>query len=132
MISIENVTIEQLKFRRIGHSISCGEHKYHGRMIKDTKFIEEYETTVGRFLQEEWVKIAKTAVLKNGLTDLYEEVFKYCQTHCAWLKTEEQITEHALSCMATHAYEYWDDFKIKKKSEPDTQGIQMELSDFII
>ena len=55
-MNIEEITIEQLRFRRIAHSVPCGEHNYHGRMIKDSKLIEEYVTPVGKFLPEEWLE----------------------------------------------------------------------------
>lgn len=134
MIAIENITLEQLQFHRVGHSIPWGEHTYHGRIIKDSKFIEEYVTSVGRFLPEEWIEMAKKVVINNGLTDLYEKVQQYCRMQCMWLKTEKQIEEHALSCMTSHAYEHWEDFDDKnneKHAEDMPHAVQMELSDFI-
>lgn len=109
-MNIEEITIEQLRFRRIAHSVPCGEHNYHGRMIKDSKLIEEYVTPVGKFLPEEWLETAKRVVEYNGLTALYEKIKQHCQTQCVWLKTEKQIEEYALSCMANHAYNCWKDF----------------------
>lgn len=109
-MNIEEITIEQLRFRRIAHSVPCGEHNYHGRMIKDSKLIEEYVTPVGKFLPEEWLETAKRVVEYNGLTALYEKIKQHCQTQCVWIKTEKQIEEYALSCMANHAYKCWKDF----------------------
>ena len=133
-MSIENTTIEQLQFHQVGHTISCGEHKYHGRIIKDSRFIIEYVTSVGRFLPEEWIETAKKVVIYHGLTDLYEKIKQHCRMQCIWLKTEKQIEEHALSCMASHAYEYWEDFSDKNNEGHAgdlPQAVQMELSDFI-
>ena len=79
-------------------------------MIKDSKLIEEYVTPVGKFLPEEWIETAKRVVEYNGLTALYEKIKQHCQTQCVWLKTEKQIEEYALSCMANHAYKCWKDF----------------------
>lgn len=133
MIAIENITLEQLQFHRVAHSIPWGEHIYHGRIIKDSKCIEEYVTSVGTFLPEEWIETAKKVVINNGLTDLYEKVQQHCRQF-GWLKTEKQIEEHALTCMASHAYEYWEDFTGKdneKCTEDMPHVVQMELSDFI-
>lgn len=131
MINIEKVSIEQLQFHRVAHSIPSGEHLYHGRMVRDTKFIEEYKTPVGTFLPEEWCEVAKRVVDAAGLTEIYGAVREHCQKHCAWLKTEEELTEYVLSCMTTHAYEHWDGFKNERETELSFDGIQMELSDFM-
>jgi len=76
----------------------------------ETLCIEEYVTPVGKFLPEEWLETAKRVVEYNGLTALYEKIKQHYQTQCVWLKTEKQIEEYALSCMANHAYKCWKDF----------------------
>lgn len=106
----KTITIEDLAFHRIAHSERSGAHSYHGRMVPNYHFVETYKTTVGNFSPEEWNRIAMETVIKSGQFDLYERIFAYCQKNCAWLKSEKDISEHVLSCMASHAYEHWSEF----------------------
>lgn len=52
-----------------------------------------------------------------------------CREHCAWLKTEKDIENHAIDCLLSKAYEHWKDFP-KQMPEPDKwifyfEGIKM-------
>lgn len=62
-------------------------------------------------LMKEFIEIA-------GKSELLKTVKDYCREHCAWLKTENDIENHAIDCLLSKAYEYWKDFP-KQMSEPD-------------
>lgn len=73
-------------------------------------------------LMKEFIEIA-------GKAELLKTVKDYCREHCAWLKTENDIENHAIDCLLLKAYEYWKDFP-KQMSEPDKwifyfEGIKM-------
>lgn len=40
-----------------------------------------------------------------------KKIKEYCKKNCAWLHTEDDLEEHALNCLASHAYEHWENFK---------------------
>ena len=106
----ENLTIEDLAFRRIGHSAPSGHHYWHGRMIQDHTHIEEYETKFGRFSPTDWNELVLRVVKENGQYELYLAIKEYCRNNCAWLHKEEEYSERALSCMTRHSYKAWEDF----------------------
>lgn len=106
----ENLTIEDLDFRRVGHSAPSGHHYWHGRMIQDHAFIEEYETKFGRFSPTAWNELALRVVKENGQYELYLAIKEYCRNNCAWLHKEEEYSERALSSMTRHSYKAWEDF----------------------
>lgn len=62
-------------------------------------------------LMKEFIEIA-------GKSELLKTVKDYCREHCAWLKTEDDIENHAIDCLLSKAYEYWKDFP-KQIPEPD-------------
>ncbi len=62
-------------------------------------------------LMKEFIEIA-------GKSELLKTVKDYCREHCAWLKTENDIENHAIDCLLSKAYEYWKDFP-KQMPEPD-------------
>ena len=73
-------------------------------------------------MMKEFIEIA-------GKAELLKTVKDYCREHCAWLKTENDIENHAIDCLLLKAYEYWKDFP-KQMSEPDKwifyfEGIKM-------
>ena len=73
-------------------------------------------------VMKEFIEIA-------GKSELLKTVKDYCREHCAWLKTENDIENHAIDCLLLKAYEYWKDFP-KQMSEPDKwifyfEGIKM-------
>lgn len=106
---MQNLTIEDLKFTRFGHSIPSGSHNWHGRMIQDHEFVEIYKTKIGDFSPAEWNDLALQVVKDTGKYDLYLAVMEHCRKNCAWLHKEAEINELALDCMTNHAYEAWKD-----------------------
>lgn len=104
------ITIEDLSFTRNGHLTASGSHLWHGRMIADHAFVEEYVTKIGVFSPKEWNELAMQVVKDTGKHSLYLAIVEHCRDHCAWLHTDEEYSEYALSCMTHHAYEAWKDF----------------------
>lgn len=102
--------IQDLSFQRVGRCVPAGSHLYHGRMVQDSKFEELYVTKTKEYTKEEWIQTALQVVHENKLDDLYEKVRNYCKENCYFLKTEEDLTERALSCMTTEAYKSWETF----------------------
>lgn len=105
-----DVTIEDLSFARHGHCVQSGSHLWHGKMIQDHAFVEDYVTKFGTFSPKEWNKLALKVVKDTGKYELYLAVKEYCRNNCAGLHTDEEYSEHALSCMTSHAYESWKNF----------------------
>lgn len=108
---MQNITIEDLKFTRFGHSAPSGHHLWHGRMVPEYAFVEIYKTKVGDFSPVKWNDLALQVVKDTGKYDLYLAVMDHCKKNCAWLHKEAEISEHALSCMTSHAYESWKEFR---------------------
>ena len=76
-----------------------------------TKYVEKYQTPVGTFLPGEWKTKALKAIKEDGETELLENVKEYCREHCAWLRTEKELEEYAISCLCSRAYRHWPDFE---------------------
>ena len=66
---------------------------------------------ISKILIKEFIEI-------TGKVKLLKMVKDYCREHCAWLKTESDIENHAIDCLLSKAYEHWKDFP-KQASEPD-------------
>jgi hypothetical protein len=98
-----------------------GRKQYRGISFKKTQFWDIEDINYYP-LMKEFIEIA-------GKAELLKTVKDYCREHCAWLKTENDIENHAIDCLLLKAYEYWKDFP-KQMSEPDKwifyfEGIKM-------
>lgn len=40
-------------------------------------------------------------------TELLDRVKAHCKEHCAWLKNDKAVSEYALECLSSKAYEVW-------------------------
>lgn len=116
-MAVENLKIEDLNFNRISHSEACGYHMWHGRRVSDYKMVELYKTKVGTYTPEEWRTLAMQTIKENNQRELYLAVYDHCKTNCAWLHKDDQISEYALDCISSHAYEAWKDFAIPSKNK---------------
>lgn len=76
-----------------------------------TKFVERYQTLAGTFLPDDWKEKALAAIEAEGEMELLERLKEYCRKHCAWLHKEKEIEEHAIDCLCSRAYRYWNDFE---------------------
>lgn len=70
-----------------------GRKQYRGISFKKTQFgsIEDINYYP---LMKEFIEIA-------GKSELLKTVKDYCREHCAWLKTENDIENHAIDCLIT-------------------------------
>lgn len=113
--SIERMNmVEEYKIlQRIGRLEPTGKYKFtHMHTQKAViQFRLRYRTAKGEFLPEDWKKVIRDEVTSDGKGTLLEQIKGYCRNNCAWLHTEDAIEEHALECLASHAYEYWKNFQ---------------------
>lgn len=108
------MSIEDYKIQtREGRAVSTGSYEItrFGNRRPVTHFRELLHTTKGTFLIDEWEQLALAAVMEDGKEELLHKIEDHCRVHCAWLHEEREVRLHALTCMASHAYEYWNDFK---------------------
>ena len=59
-----------------------------------------------------WLQLTRDAIAAEGKQELFEKIVEHCRTHCAWLHKETELEEYAMSCLSSHAYEHWEDFKV--------------------
>ena len=98
-----------------------GRKQYRGISFKKTQF--------GDIEDCNYYPLAKELIILAGKKKLLETIKDHCRENCAWLKTENDIENHAIDCLLSKAYEYWKDFP-KQMSEPDKwifyfEGIKM-------
>lgn len=98
---------------RTGRAEGTGNYEItkRGNRREITRYVERYETPAGVFTPEEWKKQALSAIETEGESDLLERIKAYCRVHCAWLRKEEEIEEHAAECLCSRTYRYWEDFE---------------------
>ena len=46
---------------------------------------------------------------------LFERIKEHCRKHCAWLHKETELEEYSLSCLSSHAYGHWEEFKTARE-----------------
>lgn len=78
----------------------------NGKRVPVTKGVD-YVTTkgAGRILESEWYDLVRQVADK----DLLEKIKNHCRP-LGWLKTEKDLEEYSLDCLANEAYRYWEDF----------------------
>lgn len=103
---VEEYAIKQRTVR----SYPKGEEVFRGRPKKTYEIRETYQTNAGEFEIDEWRKEIREAIEKSGENELLERIKQHCRENCAWLHKEEDIEEYAMSCLASRAYRYWNDF----------------------
>ena len=101
---------------RTGKAEPTGKYTINRRRnrVNVLSYRETYKTKAGDFPPEKWKKLILAEVEKDGKSELYEKIKEFCKKHFAWLHTESEIEEHALECLASHAYKYWNDFEETK------------------
>lgn len=108
------MSIEDYKIQtREGRVVPTGSYEItrFGNRRPVTQFRELLHTPKGTFPIDEWEQLAFTAVLEDGKEELLCKIEDHCRVHFAWLHGDREIRIHALTCMASHAYEYWKNFK---------------------
>lgn len=96
-----------------GRAEGTGRYEFtrRGTRKEITKFVDRYQTPAGIFLPEEWREKALEAIEKEGEKELLENIKERCREQCAWLHSEKEIEEHAIKCLCSRAYRYWEDFE---------------------
>lgn len=79
-----------------------------------TRYVEYYKTPMGELLPEIWREKAKEEIKAAGEMELLEQVKEHCRTHCAWLKKESELEDHAIDCVCHRAYKAWKDFEYEE------------------
>ena len=112
VVSISDYAIKH----RIGKSISTDVSYVtrKGTMSKKTVFKEFYKTNLGEFLSNQWLEMLMEFINTVGENKLLEEIKKHVKPHCVWLKTQEEVDEYSIQCLASGAYMYWEGFQDKR------------------
>jgi hypothetical protein len=97
---------------RTGRSYPTGDYVItrYGNRRPVTKFRDFYQTKLGELTPEKWRELTLNAIKEHGKEELLERIKEHCRDNCAWLKKERDIEEHAMECLVSGAYLYWDDF----------------------
>ena len=72
---------------------------------------------MGEFSPKSWVEAVFEIVLTLQEEKMLEDIKEYVRNNCFWLKTEADIEEYSLECLASGAYMDWKDFKYKRIPE---------------
>ena len=104
---------------RIGRSENSGTTytTRFGNVRHKSVFKEFYQTKMGEFSPKSWVEAVFEIVLTLQEEKMLEDIKEYVRNNCFWLKTEADIEEYSLECLASGAYMYWKDFKYKRIPE---------------
>ena len=100
---------------RVGRAVPTGSYTLTNRGNKKAilAYAENYKTPAGVLSPQEWKEKAMAAVVAEDKTELLESIIQYCKIHCAWLRTKEDLLEHALDCLCSKTYEHWPDFEVE-------------------
>lgn len=83
--------------------------------IKQKDVLREFcQTNMGEFASDKWLEVTLNIIQELQETKLLEEIKEYVKNHCIWLKTDKEIEEYSVSCLASGAYVYWEDFGDKR------------------
>lgn len=104
-------TIEELKWTstRLFRIEDTKEYRVarNGRRVRVTEGVEYVQTAgAGQMRLEDWYKSMEKAVQEEGKTELLDDILDQCRK-LAWLRTEEDIRNHALECLSSEAYKHW-------------------------
>ena len=91
-----------------------GDYKVNrnGRKVPVTHGVEYCQTKAGKMPLDKWVKLMRDAIAAEGKQELLGQIMEHCRAHCAWLHREAELEKYAMSCLSSHAYEHWEDFKV--------------------
>lgn len=115
IVSISDYAI----IHRIGRSESSGTAytTRSGNVRHKSVFKEFYQTKMGEFSPKLWVEVISEIIRTLQEEKLLEDLKEHVRNNCYWLKTEADIEEYSLNCLASGAYMYWEDFKDKRVPE---------------
>ena len=70
-----------------------------------------FSTKAGDMTKAAWRQQAEEIIRENVLESLLEDIKGHCRMYCAWLKKESELELYAMGCLASRAYESWEDFR---------------------
>lgn len=74
------------------------------------KYCETYKTKAGEFTPEEWRKRIKQIIEENNERELLDKIKQHCKQNCLWIKTEQELEDYSIDCLAGRVYIHWKDF----------------------
>ena len=107
--------MEDLKINiRTGRAMPTGTYELTriGTRRAVTKYRETFQTKAGEFDPDQWREIARSCVDVSDSGELLARIVEYCQSHCVWLKTDQDREEYALEILVGRVYQHWKDFSI--------------------
>lgn len=84
---------------------------YQGKDQSGRKIVKHQSAKMiatGEIEEGEWFRTVMDLITAAGEIELLDEIKAHCREHCAWLRNEEQIENHAIECMVDRAYKHWD------------------------
>lgn len=82
----------------------------NGRRVEVTEAKVYLVTDLGELAQDKWRRLVLLAVTEEDKEELLWEIEMHVRSHCAWLKTEQEIKDYALECLASESYKAWEGF----------------------
>lgn len=83
----------------------------NGKRKMETVGKEYIPTRIGKIEKRKWFRLMEEAIREAGLNTLLFQIETHCRLHCAWLHTDQDVHEYAMSCLSSGAYKHWKDFK---------------------
>lgn len=122
------MTTKELEIKyRTGKSYQTGKHRINraGNRVEIYEQREAYMIQSGAELwPEEWRGQMKAAIAEEGKQELLSRIVEAVKTHCMWLRTEQEILDYAMDCLAGEAYRAWQDFEALKMEVDENENKQ--------
>lgn len=83
----------------------------NGTRKQETIGKEYIPTRRGKLDKDEWCRLMEEAIREEDKNTLLFQIETHCRLHCAWLHTDQDVHEYAMSCLSSGAYKHWKDCK---------------------
>ena len=103
----------------------------NGSRKADTTYVHYARTAgLGEITVDEWYSLMAQAIEAEGKQELLERIKDHCKK-LAWLRDDKEITEYAMKCLSSGAYQAWNRNKrltpeqakkLKKRMEAKRNG----------
>ena len=108
-------TIKDLKWTGVREERSFPTKEFYINRTGRKVFLKELVTYIptrgcGTMKLDDWYEAMEAAVEAEGKTDLLKGIEEHVRRHCAWLRKERQVRQHALECLSGENYLAWDGF----------------------
>lgn len=95
-----------------GRACTVGTEIVKGKVKRKYQYRTYYQTEkYGEMEPEKWRKEIRKEIHLAGEDELLEEIKDHCREWYGWLKTEQEIGDYAMDCLAKRAYMHWKDFQ---------------------